>query len=279
MQQAVVLLLISFLLASCLNSNSNSGSASKTGSSYNIDTLNHSHSLKEVEEHLGTTPSDANLWDIPQVNALISNIMDDDKFTEFLLLMQDASPLKKERVIYSMGTLPDEGRQSLGIIMLDTDNNRLHVEMILPNIREVYSTSTSLPKPPREVAARREAFGVIDKESIIRRYPVLYQGNLPCTHHDFITYKLHIDPTNNKYKLFKAKRSGHGEVISEQKGSIYNHRAGEDQIIELLPDNPKTNRSLHFYRQNKSTLYVIDEYANNYSELHYNKDDKLTRQH
>ncbi|ASB49930.1 hypothetical protein [Alkalitalea saponilacus] len=244
-------LLTLILLSSCLST------SQKEESSTAVVQNPVTFSLTELDSLVGRKPCSTGLWTMPEVEYFMTKMMGDEKYMEFLFLMQDASALKKDRVIYSIGVLPDDAIQALGIIMFDTNHNRVYAELVYPGLREVFTSSESAPVLPSEVMSRRAAFGIEHPEIVAREYPVHYTGKYPHTDGEGIRMNLHLDPINMKYILYTGKIEGYGESIRRETGLYEIKQNKEQDLLVLLPYDKMIQG--HTFTRNNSGLSIPED--------------------
>lgn len=216
------------------------------------------YELSLIDQYVGKRPSAVGLWTLPEVEHHMTTLMGDEKYMELLFLMQEATPLKKERVVYSIGVLPDDAIQALGIVMFDLANNRVYAELIYPTVREVF-TSGDFIYLPSEVLSRRAAFGVEHPEQVSREYPRAFSGVIACADCDGISFRIHLDPIAGRFLMYKGIIKGHGEVIRKFSGKYTATIVSQNQeeILEMIPD--QQNLEPHRFRVvNNASLVLLN---------------------
>ncbi len=248
----LLLLLLIFGLTACI-----SGPARESDSHQQIIANSKRFELSTLDQYVGKRPSAVGLWTLPEVEHHMTNLMGDEKYMEFLFLMQEAIPLKKERVVYSIGVLPDDAIQALGVVMFDLTNNRVYAELIYPAVREVFA-SGDFTYLPSEVLSRRAAFGVEHPEQIAREYPRAFSGVIACPDCDGISFRIHLDPIAERFLMYKGIINGHGEVIRKFSGKYTTTivSLNQEEILEMIPD--QQNIEPHRFRVvNNASLVLL----------------------
>lgn len=220
------------------------------------------HDLSDLTRYLGKRPSAVGLWTLPEVEHHMTLLMGDENYMEFLFLMQDALPLKKERVIFSTGVLPDDAIQALALVIFDTYNSTVYAEMIYSNRREVFTSSNMPVFMPAEVLSRREAFGIIPPEKIARSFPMLYSGKKITSSLSEVTYQLHLDSTGKRFLIHEITTNPQGKTVTKRSGRYtINHCSNNLETLELKPEegNPGLIRLLV---DNETTLKMLEGPAN-----------------
>ncbi len=82
--------------------------------------------LDYIAEYLGKRPAEVNLWQTEPLRSELQRLLGDE-FNFYTEIMQEAMPLKKDRVIYSIGIAPDDAIPGIGYLLVDTENDKLKV--------------------------------------------------------------------------------------------------------------------------------------------------------
>ena len=82
--------------------------------------------LDYIAGHLGKRPAEVDLWQTEPLRSELQQLLGEDLdfYTE---IMQEAMPLKKDRVIYTIGIAPDHAIPGIGYLLVDTENDKLKV--------------------------------------------------------------------------------------------------------------------------------------------------------
>lgn len=94
-------------------------------------------SLQYLAQYIGQTPKAANLWETEPLRSKLEDLLGND-FETFLQLMQQAAPLQQERVLYTISSTTNG--DMVAFLLVDTDNNKLHVSIMEGGIRKQYQT-------------------------------------------------------------------------------------------------------------------------------------------
>jgi hypothetical protein len=106
--------------------------------------------LQYLEKYLGQQPAEVSLWHTEPLHSRLQELLGDQYYL-FLGIMQEAGPLKEERVLYTIGTHPDPKIRGLGILLVDVENNSLHISLVFDHKREQFQTIGADFYVPREV--------------------------------------------------------------------------------------------------------------------------------
>lgn len=82
--------------------------------------------LDYIAEFLGKRPAEVNLWQTEPLRSELQQLLGDD-FGFYTEIMQEAMPLKKDRVIYAIGIAPDHAIPGIGYLLVDTENDKVKV--------------------------------------------------------------------------------------------------------------------------------------------------------
>lgn len=84
-----------------------------------------------IRKYLGKRPSQVKLWNKEPLKSELKKVLDKE-YQNYLELMENALPLKEEKVIYSIGSHPDRSLIGFGYIIIDPDKNILRAGMVKP---------------------------------------------------------------------------------------------------------------------------------------------------
>ena len=130
-------------------------------SSENLDTLksdqliiedipDQEQQLSSVRKYLGKRPSEVKLWTSEPLKSTLQHVLGNE-YNAFVELMQNAAPLKEEKLIYSIGSHPNRSRIGFGYIIIDADKNLLRVGMVKPGKHRVFGAKASEMETPAEI--------------------------------------------------------------------------------------------------------------------------------
>jgi hypothetical protein len=130
-------------------------------SSDNLDTLRsdqqqvmdvnaYDNQLSSVRRYLGKRPSDVKLWNIEPLKSELHLILGKD-YNSFVELMQNAVPLKEEKLIYTIGSHPNLSRIGFGYLIIDPDKNLLRVGMVKPGNHKTFGAKLNEVATPDEI--------------------------------------------------------------------------------------------------------------------------------
>lgn len=150
-----IFLIVCFLVTSCELFNV------PDVSSDNLDTLSINHQLPDeisaqdqhlsaVRKYLRKRPSEVNLWNTEPLKSNLHRILGSE-YTTFVELMQNAAPLKEEKLIYTIGSYPDLSRIGFGYIIIDPEKDLLRVGMVKPGSHRTFGTNTADLDTPKEI--------------------------------------------------------------------------------------------------------------------------------
>lgn len=105
-------------------------------------------SLQYLTQYIGESPASAGLWETEPLRTRLEELLEDD-FNRFMQLMHKATPLRQERVLYSIGK--NDSTESSAFILVDVDANNLHVSIIENGIRRQFQTPGEELYVPYEV--------------------------------------------------------------------------------------------------------------------------------
>lgn len=105
-------------------------------------------SLKYLTQYIGQYPDSVGLWETEPLRTKLEELLKRD-LTQFLQLMQESTPLRRERVLYTIGKSSDT--ENSAFLLVDVENNNLHVSIIEKGIRRQFQTSGEEPYIPYEI--------------------------------------------------------------------------------------------------------------------------------
>lgn len=105
-------------------------------------------SLQYLRQYLGKSPDSVGLWETEPLRTKLQELLEED-FPKFIKLMQNASPLQQERVLYTIGK--SDSTDNSAFLLIDLENNNLHVSIIEDGIRKQFQPLGEEPYMPYEV--------------------------------------------------------------------------------------------------------------------------------
>lgn len=109
--------------------------------------------LSCIRKYLGKRPSQVNLWNIEPLKSELKKVLGKE-YNNYMELMENALPLKEEKVIYSIGSHPDRSLIGFGYIIIDPDKNILRAGMVRPGNHKTFGAKVSDLETP-EVIERK----------------------------------------------------------------------------------------------------------------------------
>ncbi|MBK6347898.1 MAG: hypothetical protein IPN08_13205 [Bacteroidales bacterium] len=106
--------------------------------------------LADVRRFIGKRPSEVKLWETEPLCTDLQRILGNE-YVSFVELMKNATPLKEEKLIYSIGSHPDLSRIGFGYIIIDPDKNLIRAGMVKPGKHSVYGAKVSEVETPPEI--------------------------------------------------------------------------------------------------------------------------------
>ncbi|MFH1118583.1 MAG: hypothetical protein V1775_02085 [Bacteroidota bacterium] len=106
--------------------------------------------LANIRRFIGKRPSEAKLWSSEPLNSFLHKILGKE-YASFVELMQNAAPLKEEKLIYSIGSHPDLSRIGFGYIIIDPEKNLIRAGMVKPGSHRVFGAKVSEVETPAEI--------------------------------------------------------------------------------------------------------------------------------
>ncbi len=103
-----------------------------------------------IRKYLGKRPSEVRLLETEPLKSALMNILGDE-YPDFVKMMRNASPLHEDKLIYSIGSLPDLSRIGFGYIIIDPDLNMLRAGIVKPGYHRTYGTKISEMGTPTEI--------------------------------------------------------------------------------------------------------------------------------
>jgi hypothetical protein len=116
----------------------------------NQNNLNHDQQFAVIRKYLGKRPSDVRLLETEPIKSALMEIMGNE-YQAFVEMMRNAAPLKEEKLIYSIGSLPDLSRIGFGYIIIDPENNLLRAGIVKPGCHRIFGANVSEMDTPAEI--------------------------------------------------------------------------------------------------------------------------------
>jgi hypothetical protein len=112
--------------------------------------------LSCIRKYLGKRPSEVKLWDIEPLRSKLQKTLGKE-YNNYLELMENALPLKEEKVIYSVGSHPDRSLIGIGYIIIDPDKNILRAGMVKPGSHRTFGAKVSDLETPEVIERKCQA--------------------------------------------------------------------------------------------------------------------------
>jgi hypothetical protein len=80
--------------------------------------------LAYIDDLVGKRPAEVNLWQSEPLQARLKKLLGNN-FETYVQLMQEAGPLTRDRVIYTLGTAPDDQIPGVAYLLVDTGADRI----------------------------------------------------------------------------------------------------------------------------------------------------------
>ncbi len=77
-----------------------------------------------VEQYIGKRPAEVNLLATEPLQTDLRMLLGSE-YNNFAEAMLEAMPIQKDRVIYTMGTIPDDAIRGMAYLLIDTENDKL----------------------------------------------------------------------------------------------------------------------------------------------------------
>ncbi|MDX5422895.1 MAG: hypothetical protein LPK14_11625 [Hymenobacteraceae bacterium] len=113
----------------------------------------HHDSLHYLSRYVGQRPEAAGLWQTEPLKSRLKELLQDD-YPVFMEAMQQAQPLKQERVVYTIGSFPGQGSGDFAFMVVDAGNNKLHVSIVRNKERRQFQSGGGALYLPQEIAQR-----------------------------------------------------------------------------------------------------------------------------
>ncbi len=150
-----VFLIVCFLATSCDSYNA------REFYSNNHDTLyknyqqdqhipNKNDTFATIRKYLGKRPCDVKLFEREPLKSALKDVLGKE-YPRFVELMVNASPLKEEKLIYSVGSHPDLSRIGFGYIIIDPEKNILRAGIVRPGHHRTFGAKMSELATPAEI--------------------------------------------------------------------------------------------------------------------------------
>lgn len=122
--------------------------------------------LAYIEEYLGRRPAAVDLWQTQPLQNMLENLLG-DHYQAYLDIMQEAMPLAKDRVIYTMGVAPDDAVPGIGYLLIDTENDKLRAFGVFGDMKiDAQSPGENLYLPEAVKAKVEQVLGVEKAEEL-----------------------------------------------------------------------------------------------------------------
>jgi hypothetical protein len=107
-------------------------------------------SLFYLEQYIGQSPATVDLWRTEPLHSQLRQLLG-KSYPIFEQTMQQAQPLRKERVLYTFGATSDQAGNRLCILLIDVENNKLHVSLVNEGERKQFQTPGEDLYIPQEI--------------------------------------------------------------------------------------------------------------------------------
>jgi hypothetical protein len=115
--------------------------------------------LAYIEQYIGQRPAGAGLWETEPLRTMLKELLGAD-FDLYLDVMQEAMPLQKDRVIYTVGVAPDDQIPGVGYLLIDTENDKIRAFAVFGDAEiEVQSEGGDLDIPEAVKKKVQEVLG------------------------------------------------------------------------------------------------------------------------
>lgn len=153
--QGAVFLIVCFLATSCDSFDArdfytDNHDTLKKNYQQNQDNPNNNQSFAIIRKYLGKRPIDVRLLETEPLKSALMDILGDE-YQGFVEMMRNASPLKEEKLIYSIGSLPDLSRIGFGYIVIDPENNLIRAGIVKPGCHRTFGAKINEMDTPAEI--------------------------------------------------------------------------------------------------------------------------------
>lgn len=114
------------------------------------DNLSNEQTFAIIRKYIGKRPSDVRLLETEPLKSALKDIMGNE-YQSFVEIMRNAAPLKEEKLIYSIGSIPDLSRIGFGYVIIDPDNNLLRAGIVKPGHHKTFGAKFSDMDVPPEI--------------------------------------------------------------------------------------------------------------------------------
>ncbi len=122
--------------------------------------------LAYIEEYLGERPAAVDLWQTQPLQSMLKELLGSD-YQAYLDIMQEAMPLTKDRVIYTMGVAPDDAVPGIGYLLIDTENDKLRAFGVFGDMKiNAQSPGENLYLPDAVKTKVEQVLGVEEAEEL-----------------------------------------------------------------------------------------------------------------
>lgn len=116
----------------------------------NQDINNSNPQLNSIRKFIGKRPSDVKLWKTEPLNSDLHRLLGKE-YQKFIEIMENATPLREEKQIYTIGSYPDLSRIGFGYLIVDPDRNLLRAGIVTPGRHRHFGAKPSELETPAEI--------------------------------------------------------------------------------------------------------------------------------
>ena len=80
--------------------------------------------LAYIEKYIGQRPAAVELWATEPLRTMLMELLGADSDL-YLIVMQEAMPLQKDQVVYTVGVAPDDHVPGIGYLLVDTEEDKI----------------------------------------------------------------------------------------------------------------------------------------------------------
>jgi hypothetical protein len=83
-----------------------------------------SASLRYLDGYIGKQPGAAGIWDSEPLHSQLKDLVG-DQYTQFTNYMKDATPLARDKYLYSYGRIEQDSTRGYALLLVDTDKGKM----------------------------------------------------------------------------------------------------------------------------------------------------------
>lgn len=111
--------------------------------------------LAYIEKYIGQRPAAVELWGTEPLRSMLMELLGADS-DFFLEVMQEAMPLEKNGLVYTVGVAPDDQIPGVGYLLIDTEKDQIRAFAIFGDAKVDVQTRGANLSPPAAVRERME---------------------------------------------------------------------------------------------------------------------------